>query len=41
MSNRMAGTKGFYHEPALELSFNNFVASLLAKAIAHVKSREL
>ncbi len=34
MSNARAGRKGLYREPAPELSFQNFIASLLAKAIA-------
>lgn len=34
MSNPKDGAKGIYREPAPELNFSNFVASLLAKAIA-------
>jgi len=40
MSNSMDGLKGIYSEPAPELNFQNFVASLLAKAIAVAKSAE-
>ena len=39
MSNSTDGPKGFYKEPAAELSFSNFVASLTAKAIAHKKTQ--
>lgn len=39
MSNARNGAKGRYKEPAAELSFENFVASLLAKAIAVAKSK--
>ena len=39
MSDPERGRKGHYSEPSAELSFQNFVASLLAKAIAHVKSK--
>ncbi len=39
MSNAADGPKGRYAEPAPELSFQNFVESLLAKAIAVAKSR--
>lgn len=34
MSNAKGGPKGLYGEPAAELNFQNFVASLVAKAIA-------
>src|SRR5437763_601991 len=34
MSSRTGGLKGKYREPNPELSFRNFVASLLARAIA-------
>src|SRR6266508_553346 len=34
MSNARSGPKGEYREPAPELTFQNFIASLLAKAIA-------
>jgi hypothetical protein len=34
MSNPADGRRGAYREPATELSFQNFIASLLAKAIA-------
>lgn len=40
MSNAKDGPKGRYAEPAPELSFQIFVASLLAKAIAVAKSQE-
>ncbi|MGH9590885.1 MAG: PaeR7I family type II restriction endonuclease, partial [Terracidiphilus sp.] len=40
MSNSQAGIKGLYREPASELSFQNFVASLTAKVIATVKSTD-
>jgi len=40
MSNATDGLKGRYVEPAQELSFQNFVESLLAKAIAVAKSKE-
>jgi hypothetical protein len=39
-SDRDRGLKGDYREPSAELSFRNFVASLLAKAIAYAKSRQ-
>lgn len=40
MSNAADGIKGHYKEPAPELCFQNFVESLLAKAIAVAKSKE-
>jgi Restriction endonuclease XhoI len=40
MSNAEGGPKGLYTEPAAELGFQNFVASLMAKAIAVAKSEE-
>lgn len=40
MSNATDGPKGIYREPAAELNFQNFVASLMAKAIAVAKSKE-
>jgi len=40
LSDPDGGPKGDYTEPSSELSFQNFVSSLLARAIAHVKSRE-
>ena len=40
MSNATDGPKGRYKEPAPELSFQNFVESLMAKAIAVAKSQE-
>ena len=39
MSNASDGPQGHYREPAAELTFQNFIASLLAKAIAVAKSR--
>jgi hypothetical protein len=39
MSNAEGGPKGLYTEPAAELGFRNFVASLMAKAIAVAKLR--
>jgi hypothetical protein len=39
-SDSARGRKGHFSEPSAELSFQNFVASLLAKAIAYVKTRE-
>ena len=39
-SDRTRGQMGHYREPSAELSFQNFVASLLAKAIAYVTSRQ-
>jgi len=38
MSNTAKGRKGIYREPAAELSFQNFIASLMAKVIAEAKS---
>jgi hypothetical protein len=40
MSNDADGGKGLYREPSPELSFRNFFASLVAKAIAVAKSAE-
>lgn len=40
MSNAAEGSEGDYREPEAELGFQNFVASLLAKAIALAKSGE-
>lgn len=40
MSNAADGPKGVYLEPAPELNFQNFVASLVAKAIAVAKTQE-
>ncbi len=37
-SNSIDGLKGAYREPATELSFQNFIASLLAKVIAVAKA---
>jgi len=39
MSNSSDGAKGAYREPVPELSFSNFVSSLLAKAIALKKTQ--
>jgi hypothetical protein len=40
MSNSSDGLKGVYSEPASELNFQDFVASLMAKVIAVAKSGE-
>ena len=40
MSNATDGLKGRYKEPAPELGFQNFIESLMAKAIAIAKSHE-
>lgn len=40
MSNSTDGLKGAYGEPSPELSFQNFIASLLAKAIAVATAEE-
>ena len=40
LSDSVRGAKGYFHEPSAELSFENFTASLLAKAIAYTKSRK-
>ncbi len=40
MSNATEGAMGGYREPSAELNFQNFIASLLAKAIAVAKSAE-
>jgi hypothetical protein len=39
MSSRKGGLKGAYREPSEELSFRNFVTSLLARAIAVAKTQ--
>jgi len=39
MSNSIDGPKGLYREPAYELSFQNFISSLMAKAIATARSQ--
>ncbi len=39
MSNAVDGVEGLYREPAAELSFQNFIASLLARAIAVAKAQ--
>lgn len=41
MSNGADGLKGIYREPAAELNFQNFIASLMAKAIAVAKSKRI
>jgi hypothetical protein len=38
MSNAVEGPRGVYREPMAELGFQNFIASLLAKAIASRKA---
>ena len=40
MSDATEGAEGVYREPAAELGFQNFIASLMAKAIAVAKSEE-
>lgn len=40
MSSATDGARGVYQEPAAELSFENFITSLLAKAIAMAKTKE-
>ena len=40
MSNATDGPKGRYREPAPELNFQNFIASLAAKAIAVAKTEK-
>jgi Restriction endonuclease XhoI len=40
MSNAADGPKGIYREPAAELNFQNFVSSLMAKAIAVAKTEK-
>jgi len=40
MSNASDGPKGRYTEPAAELGFQNFITSLMAKAIATAKSQK-
>lgn len=39
MSNAIDGPRGVYNEPAPELNFQNFIGSLIAKAIAVAKTR--
>ena len=41
MSSATDGVRGVYREPAPELSFENFVTSLLAKAIAVAKNQRV
>lgn len=38
LSERVGGAKGNFHEPSTELSFRNFAESLVARAIAHMKT---
>jgi len=40
MSDHVSGRKGLYSEPSSELSFQNFSASLLARALAYKKTRK-
>lgn len=40
LSNASAGMKGHYREPTVELGFQNFIESLMAKAIAVAKAAE-
>jgi hypothetical protein len=40
LSDAENGPKGRYKEPATELNFEKFMASLLARAIATAKSKE-
>ena len=40
MSGAVDGARGIYREPAAELSFENFISSLLGKAIAMAKTKE-
>jgi hypothetical protein len=40
MSNATDGLKGVYREPAAELNFQNFITSLVAKAIAVAKAEK-
>src|SRR5579864_52063 len=40
MSSAKDGRKGIYREPTPELNFGNFITSLLAKAIAVVRSKQ-
>ena len=39
-SDAVKGKRGDYREPTPELSFENFISSLLAKAIAIAKAKE-
>lgn len=41
MSDREGGLKGKYTEPAADLSFANFVASLVGKAAEYIKAKQL
>ena len=41
LSDATNGAKGRYREPAQELTFQNFVASLPAKATAAARTKEL
>jgi hypothetical protein len=40
LSNADAGSKGDYREPASELTFDKFIASLLSRAIARAETRK-
>ena len=40
MSSAVAGAKGRYTEPSVELGFQNFITSLMARAIAVAKAKE-
>ncbi|MGQ4807398.1 Type-2 restriction enzyme PaeR7I [Candidatus Entotheonellaceae bacterium PAL068K] len=40
LSDRTEGTQGVFHEPSPDLSFQNFATSLLAKAIAYVRTHK-
>lgn len=41
MSDRKGGLEGKYNEPASDLRFSGFVASLVGKATEHMKAKEL
>ena len=41
MSDRVTGQQGKFSEPALDLTFKNFVASLVVKIAEHVKMKQL
>lgn len=40
LSDKVSGLKGKFREPVSELNFQNFVASLIGRAVAYSKSRE-
>lgn len=40
LSNARNGVRGYYREPALELRFENFIASLLARAISVARMKK-